>query len=133
MNDSRALKIRVLKYLIPVTVICIVFNITKFFEITVVYVPIAKNTTSELNNATNYSNFSSIISEGGSFPEEEVFPLENVSFVSPKGTFINRMDTFPIQTIFDEFRPLLLEPLQKHFFKTVLDFPLNNFRSFHDF
>lgn len=40
MNDSRALKIRVLKYLVPVTIISILFNITKFFEITVIWIPI---------------------------------------------------------------------------------------------
>ena len=44
MNDSRALKQRVLKYLVPVTVISIVFNITKFFEIQVVWHPMFNGT-----------------------------------------------------------------------------------------
>ena len=47
MNDPRALRNRVLKYLIPVFIICIVFNITKFFEIDVKYIPI---------NSTNINN-----------------------------------------------------------------------------
>ena len=44
MNDSRALKRRVFKYLVPVTLISIVFNITKFFEIQVVWNPINNGT-----------------------------------------------------------------------------------------
>ena len=40
MNDSHALKIRVLKYLIPVTIISISFNITKFFEIYLKWNPV---------------------------------------------------------------------------------------------
>ena len=37
MNDPSALKIRVLKYVIPVVVISILFNVTKFFEIYLVW------------------------------------------------------------------------------------------------
>lgn len=33
MNDSRALKCRLMKYLIPVLVLSLVMNVTKFFEI----------------------------------------------------------------------------------------------------
>ena len=55
MNDPRALRNRVLKYLIPVFIICIVFNITKFFEIDVKYIPI--NGTN-INNTTQKPRFS---------------------------------------------------------------------------
>jgi hypothetical protein len=39
-NDAHALKRRVAKYLVPVTVVSVLFNITKFFEITYAYIPI---------------------------------------------------------------------------------------------
>ena len=42
-NDANALKWRIMKYLVPVTVISVLFNVTKFFEITYVYVPIRKD------------------------------------------------------------------------------------------
>ena len=60
MNDSRALKNRVLKYLIPVTIICIVFNITKFFEITVVYIPVNKNNITTLTTGLSMWFYSTI-------------------------------------------------------------------------
>ena len=85
MNDSRALKIRVLKYLIPVTIICIVFNITKFFEITVVYIPIQKNATL-INAGTNVSSISTMTTlMNDSFgvtespTDELMFPMENIT------------------------------------------------------
>ena len=58
MNDPRALRNRVLKYLIPVFIICIVFNITKFFEIDVEYIPI--NSTN-INNTTQRFSTTSIM------------------------------------------------------------------------
>ena len=61
MNDSHALKIRVLKYLIPVTIISILFNITKFFEIKLEWIPIYEILDPTLLNSTldsNYNNFS---------------------------------------------------------------------------
>lgn len=33
-NDGKALKERMLKYLLPVTVLSVIFNLTKFFEAT---------------------------------------------------------------------------------------------------
>ena len=52
MNDSRALKKRVMQYLGPVTVVSILFNITKFFEITVEWRAInyETNITREVND-----------------------------------------------------------------------------------
>ena len=61
MNDSHALKIRVLKYLIPVTIISILFNMTKFFEIKLEWIPIYEILDPTLLNSTldsNYNNFS---------------------------------------------------------------------------
>ena len=87
MNDSRALKNRVLKYLIPVTIICIVFNITKFFEISVVYIPV--NNTNIANSATmtsginltasniNISDLAVVASSVGLIEKDEMMlPLE---------------------------------------------------------
>ena len=59
-NDANALKRRILKYLVPVTVISILFNVTKFFEITYVYIPVGggainnNNLTPTGTNAKNY-------------------------------------------------------------------------------
>lgn len=39
-NDAHALKRRVAKYLVPVTVVSVLFNVTKFLEITYAYIPI---------------------------------------------------------------------------------------------
>ena len=87
MNDSRALKNRVLKYLIPVTIICIVFNITKFFEISVVYIPV--NDTNIATSATmtsginltasniNISDLAVVASSVGLIEKDEMMlPLE---------------------------------------------------------
>lgn len=38
MNDADAIKTRLIKYLLPVVVSALIFNIPKFFESTVVYV-----------------------------------------------------------------------------------------------
>ena len=57
MNDSRALKRRVFKYMVPVTIISIVFNITKFFEIQHVWHPLRNGTLIEdydIDNTTEY-------------------------------------------------------------------------------
>ena len=35
-NDSKALRERMLKYLMPVTILSLLFNVTKFFEATYV-------------------------------------------------------------------------------------------------
>ena len=87
LNDSRALKNRVLKYLIPVTIICIVFNITKFFEISVVYIPV--NNTNIATSATmtsginltasniNISDLAVVASSVGLIEKDEMMlPLE---------------------------------------------------------
>ena len=50
MNDSRALKNRLLKYLVPVFIMTILSNISKFFEITIVYVESEGNI--EVTNGT---------------------------------------------------------------------------------
>ena len=58
MNDSHALKIRVLKYLIPVTIISISFNITKFFEIYLKWNPIYADTIdTAMMNITSANDF----------------------------------------------------------------------------
>ena len=87
MNDSRALKNRVLKYLIPVTIICIVFNITKFFEINVDYVPINKTNitqsptiTNGLNSTSNENNTQFESPVGFIEKDEMMLPLtENIT------------------------------------------------------
>ena len=89
MNDSRALKHRVQKYLIPVTIICIVFNITKFFEITVGYVPVnntnvatvtPSTVTSGINLTTTNFNISdsAVVASSVGFLEKDemMLPLE---------------------------------------------------------
>lgn len=80
MNDSRALKIRVLKYLIPVTIICIVFNITKFFEIEIIYVPIQPVINATVSSAAVVNqSLAAVISEAEMSEDESVFPLENIT------------------------------------------------------
>ncbi len=59
MNDSRALKRRVMQYLGPVTIVSILFNVTKFFEISVYWRPIMATPTPRsigISNATNGTN-----------------------------------------------------------------------------
>ena len=53
-NDAHVLKRRLCKYLVPVTVISILFNVTKFFEITYVYIPIERgNKSTELQTVSS--------------------------------------------------------------------------------
>jgi hypothetical protein len=42
-NDPMALKKRMLKYLVPVFVLCLLFNVTKFFEATYYYGKLKKS------------------------------------------------------------------------------------------
>ena len=77
MNDSRALKIRVLKYLIPVTLICVTFNITRFFEIKTVYIPIPSNqTTLKLNETAEADLFQNTSAAS------IAIPLENMTTIA---------------------------------------------------
>ncbi len=52
MNDSRALRKRMIKYLVPVTVFSIVWNVTKFFEIDIIQIPIVDEDTGVALNMT---------------------------------------------------------------------------------
>lgn len=86
MNDSRALKIRVLKYLIPVTIICIVFNITKFFEITLAYIPIPKDSNETsipsmilAGDSANFTEDTVALSTGDFYEDEDIFPMTNIT------------------------------------------------------
>ena len=108
MNDPRALRNRVLKYLIPVFIICIVFNITKFFEIDVKYIPInstnINNTTQSLittglNLTTNVNNTSVGIIE----KDEMMLPLtENITNL--QATNSNVSQEFRVALSITEFR-----------------------------
>ena len=74
MNDSHALKIRVLKYLIPVTIISISFNITKFFEIYLKWNPVYADTvdTAMMNITTTSDGDNNITASIGNITDYNV-------------------------------------------------------------
>ena len=113
MNDPRALRNRVLKYLIPVFIICIVFNITKFFEIDVKYIPInstnINNTTQSLittglNLTINDNNTSLESSSVGLIEKDEMMlPLtENITNLQATNSSVSQ--EFRVQLSITEFR-----------------------------
>jgi hypothetical protein len=80
-TDANALKRRILKYLVPVTVISILFNVTKFFEITYVYIPMKPGNRSALAidpNAT-FDNGTMMFDLNTSAADSQVSMLPNVT------------------------------------------------------
>jgi len=61
-NDAHALKQRVANYLIPVTVVSVLFNITKFFEITYAYIPVLPANESNLIDDFPHGNDQTVTS-----------------------------------------------------------------------
>ena len=78
MNSPEACRRRVLKYVIPVSALAILFNLPKFFEATVKYMPIHSNETHRL------------IREGVLHPQESdngSFFIFNENYTGDPGNF----------------------------------------------
>jgi hypothetical protein len=50
MNDSNAMRKRLIKYVGPVSLLAFAFNVVKFFEATLVYRPVTEDNEMEGNN-----------------------------------------------------------------------------------